>query len=370
MKEMPVSYRIVNRQAILYNLMAIRKSVPSSIDMMAVIKNDAYGHGAVETASLAEKCGFSSLGTARVDEAVTLREAGISLPLFILGDADREDWQKAVVFNFILPLDKDAPLEQIHQWAMTQGKTVSVMIPVDTGLHRIGISPEEVIPFLEKVQSYSNIRVKGFFTQLADPESKEKKISFRQLERWNCVRKAVEHAYPDGKYIFSAADSAALEDIKESWGNLVRAGSLIYGIQPSQDIKNPISVIPAMEIHSRVTHILKVSKGETVGYDGTWTAEKDTCLAVIPVGYGDGYRRSLSGKASVLIGGRRRKIRGLICMDQMMVEGDSTIRAGDEVVLVGKQKNEKIEAEELADLADANPHEWLGGFRRLPLVWR
>lgn len=367
---MSVSYRLVNRRAVIHNLTSIRKSIPSSVKIMAVVKNNAYGHGAVETAREAEKCGFSCLGTARVDEAIDLRQAGISLPVFILGDAGREDWERAISFDFILPLDLDVPIEQIHQWAFEQGKIISVMIPVDTGLHRIGILPEKVMPFFEKVKTYSNIRIKGFFTQLADPESKEKEISYKQLERWNCVKQAVEDACPDEKYLFSAADSGAVEDIKESWGNMVRVGSLVYGIQPSKDIKNPISVISAMEIHSRVTHTLKLAKGETVGYGGTWTAEKDTWLAVIPIGYGDGYRRSLSGKASVLIGGKRRKILGLICMDQMMVEGDSSIRCGDEVVLVGRQKDEEIRAEELADLAEANTHEWLGGFRRLPLIWK
>ena len=225
-----------------------------------------------------------------------------------------------------------------------------------------------MIPFAKKVDHISSIRIKGFFTHLVDPDSAEKPFAGKQQLIWNSLVEEIQKAFPGRNFLFSASDSAAAEDMdfKE---NMARIGSLLHGIQPSPDVSHPIPVEPVMDIVSHVTHRVFVKKGETVGYNGLYRAEEDQWIATVPVGYGDGYRRTLSGRASVLIQGKRRKILGLICMDQMMVESDEHVKTGEEVILLGKQGKETIRAEELAGLADANVHEWLGGFRRLPLIW-
>lgn len=364
---MPVSCRRVRKNTVLRNLSILRKALPDVL-LMAVVKNDGYGSGALPMAEAALACGFDAAGVARVSEGILLRKGGIRCPVFILSGTAEADWKEAIEENLIFPLDEDGNREKLSLLSESLGKTAEVMIPVDTGLHRIGVTPSQVIPFAKKVDHISSIRIKGFFTHLVDPDSAEKPFAGKQQLIWNSLVEEIQKAFPRRNFLFSASDSAAAEDMdfKE---NMARIGSLLHGIQPSPDVSNPIPVEPVMDIVSHVTHRVFVKKGETVGYNGLYRAEEDQWIATVPVGYGDGYRRTLSGRASVLIQGKRRKILGLICMDQMMVESDEHVKTGEEVILLGKQGKETIRAEELAGLADANVHEWLGGFRRLPLIW-
>ena len=364
---MPVSYIQIDIQKAKHNMKLLRESIPSNVKMMAVVKNDAYGNGAIKISQLATNNGFDYIGVARVSEALELINHGITVPIMILGLVPKQDLEIAIIHDCLIPIDTIAELQYTNKIATKYQKKAKVMIAVDTGLHRIGIKCTEIQPIIKEIQKLNYVYLNGIFTHFIEAESKNKVTTYKQLDRFNQV---VNKLKDELGLLISASDSAAVEDIPEARFNLVRIGCLLAGIQPSTEILHPIPVEPILSIKSEVIHLEKVSAGESVGYGGTYIAKKDMYIATIPIGYGDGYRRCLSEKASVLIHGKKRKITGLICMDQMMVEADDTIQVGDEVVLVGKQEREEILAVSLAKMCDANVHEFLGGFRRLPKIYK
>lgn len=359
---MEISYVQIDTAKLVNNIRTIRAHIPPSVQLMAVVKNDAYGNGALKTAELALAHGFSMIGVARVREALLLRQKGITAPIMILGLVPEEEWEEAIQGGFLVPLDTPKDAEALDAAAERLGKKAPVMTAVDTGLHRIGTPVEETGVLVSKIRSLPSLKLCGLFTHFIEAELRDKSRTWQQLDRF---KEAIHAVGNTEGLLLSAADSAAAEDMEESWFNMVRIGCLLTGIQPSKEMAHPLSLEPVFSLVSRVIHVQKVWKGETIGYDSTFTALGDMYLATVPIGYGDGYRRSLSGRASVLIQGKMRKIRGLICMDQMMVEADASVKTGDPVVLVGKQGNLEIKATDLAEMCDANVHEFLGGFRRL-----
>lgn len=363
---MAVSYVQIDTAKLVHNIRTIRAHIPAEVQLMAVVKNDAYGNGALKTAELALAHGFSLLGVARVEEALSLRQNGITAPIMILGLVPEEEWQEAVQGEFLIPLDTLEGAEALNAAAEGLGKKALVMGAVDTGLHRIGVSAYETGALVSGIRSLPALQLCGLFTHFIAPELRDKKTTRKQLELFH---KALRKTGQTKGLLISAADSAAAEDMKESWFNMVRIGCLLTGIQPSEEMVHPLPLEPVFSLVSRVISTRQIRKGETIGYDGTFTADEDMYIATVPIGYGDGYRRSLSNKAWVLIQGKMRKIRGLICMDQMMVEADGSVKTGNPVVLIGKQGNLEIKATDLAELCDANVHEFLGGFRRLEKIY-
>ena len=357
-----VSYVQIDTAKLVHNIRTIRAHIPTEVQLMAVVKNDAYGNGALKTAELALAHGFSLLGVARVGEALSLKQSGITAPIMILGLVPQEEWREAIQEDFLIPLDTPEDAEALNAVAEGLGKKAQVMVAVDTGLHRIGASAEETGALVSRIRSLPSLKLCGLFTHFIEAELPDKKRTWEQL---NLFKETIRQIGDTGGLLISAADSAAAEDMEETRFNMVRIGCLLTGIQPSKEMAHPLSLEPVFSLVSRVIRVQKVRKGETIGYDSTWEAPEDMYVATVPIGYGDGYRRSLSNKASVLIQGKMREIRGLICMDQMMVEADASVKTGDPVVLVGKQGNLEIKATDLAEMCDANVHEFLGGFRRL-----
>lgn len=352
----------IDTARMIHNIKTIRAHIPPDVQLMAVVKNDAYGNGALKTAELALAHGFSLIGVARVEEASFLQKNGITAPIMILGLVPKEEWEDAVQGGFLIPLDTEKDAEALEAAAKGLGKKALVMAAVDTGLHRIGASVEKTEALVSKIRALPFLKLCGLFTHFIEPELRDKSRTWKQLDLF---KKALLAVGDTEGLLISAADSAAAEDMEETWFNMVRIGCLITGIQPSKEMAHPLPLEPVFSLVSKVIHVQKEKKGETIGYDGTFEAPGDMYVATVPIGYGDGYRRSLSGKASVLIQGKMRKITGLICMDQMMVEADASVKTGDPVVLVGKQGSLEIRATNLAEMCDANVHEFLGGFRRL-----
>lgn len=299
-----VSYVQINTEKLVNNIRTIRAHIPSSVQLMAVVKNDAYGNGALKTAELALAHGFSLLGVARVDEALSLKQSGITAPVMILGLVPQEEWGEAIQEDFLIPLDTPEDAEALNAAAEGLGKKAQVMVAVDTGLHRIGASAEETGALVSRIRSLPSLKLCGLFTHFIEAELPDKKRTWEQL---NLFKETIRQIGDTGGLLISAADSAAAEDMEESRFNMVRIGCLLTGIQPSKEMAHPLSLKPVFSLVSRVIHVQKVRKGETIGYDGTWEAPEDMYVATVPIGYGDGYRRSLSGRASVLIQGKCEK---------------------------------------------------------------
>ena len=355
---MAVSEIRINLNALRHNMRVIREHLPKEVNVLAVVKANAYGHGAVE--------GYCAAAVARVEEGAELREAGFTCPIYVLGLPLAEDMPTAVNNDLIVPVDDTVDLDAYEAVAAAAGKVMDVWIAVDTGMNRIGVHPADVPALWDKLESLSHLHIRGAFTHMATADHKEKDAALAQLHRFD---EALSHMKITEDFVVSSANSAGVIDIPRSWHNLARPGIILYGPQPSDVMTNTLPLEYVMSLVSHVTHVQTLHKGEAIGYGGTYVADHDMKTATIPIGYADGYPRILSNKGEVLIGGKRRRIVGRICMDQFMVEADDTVVPGDEAVLLGKQGGEEITIDELTKTAGTIPHEVLCDLKRVPKVW-
>lgn len=363
---MPVSNIIINMGALRHNMKVIRRHLPENVAILATVKANAYGHGAVQTLGAALEEGFTAGAVARVEEGKELRDAGFTCPLYVLGLPLAEDMPAGVSSGLTLPVDDTVDLDALEAVAAVAKKTADVMIAVDTGMNRIGVHPEDVPALLAKLKTYPHIHVRGAFTHMATADHREKDAALAQLDRFD---EAVSHMDTSGDFLISAANSAGVVDIPRSWHDLARPGIILYGPQPSDVMTNRLDLRYAMSLVSHVTHVQTLHKGEAIGYGGTYVAERDMKTATVPIGYADGYPRALSNCGDVLIGGRRCPIVGRVCMDQLMVAAGNDVEPGDEVVLMGRQGDEEITVDEISAKAGTIPHEILCGLKRVPRVW-
>mgnify|MGYP005943077359 FL=1 len=363
---MPVSYMEINLNALRHNLRVIRQHLPKEVNVLAVVKANAYGHGAVETLRIAMEEGYTAAAVARVEEGAKLREAGFTCPIYVLGLPLPEDMLMGVKYDLTLPVDDTVDLDAFEDIAKGAGKTVEVMMPIDTGMNRIGTHPEDVKSFLKKLAGYPHLHLHGTWTHMATADCKDKSAALKQLDRFD---EAIAQMPVTDDFVISSANSAGVIDIPKSWHNLARPGIVIYGPQPSDEMEHKLDLQYVMRIVSHVTHVQTLHKGEAIGYGGTYVADKDMKTATVPIGYADGYPRCLSNKGEVLIGGKRCPIVGRICMDQFMVAVDDSVKPGDEVILMGRQGEGEITLDEVAKTAGTIPHEITCDLKRIPRVF-
>lgn len=363
---MPVSYTKISLKALRHNLKLIRNYVPKNVELMAILKSDGYGHGSIATLNIALEEGYSSAAVARVDEGIKLRQHGFNCPIYTLGLPLPYDMPAGVANDMIMPIDDTVDLKTMEAVAAVTGKKAKVMLTVDTGMNRLGIHTDKIVEFLEKLKRYPHLKLQGTFTHMATADEKDKTFAYAQLADFE---RAISVLPKSKEFKISAANSAGILDIPQSLYNLARPGIIMYGIYPSSEVNKKLDLKPAMSLISHCIHVQTLKKGETVGYGATYKALKTMKIATIPIGYADGYPRSLSNKGYVLIGGKRRPIVGRICMDQLMVEVDDTVRAGDQVILIGTQGKETITIEEVAELAGTIPYELMCIFKRIIRVY-
>jgi alanine racemase len=364
---MPVSYIEIDLKALRHNFRVIRESLPPTVELSAVVKANAYGHGAAEALRIALEEGYTSGIVARVYEGEALRKEGFTCPLFQLGPAILDEIETAVKNDITIPVEDGIDLNAIDKAAEKSGKKALVWVPINTGMNRIGVRPERFAGFLKELARYPHLHVVGTFTHMATADCPDRSKAVEQLKRF---KKAVDSAdLPEG-FIVSAANSAGVMDLPESWHKMARPGIIIYGYEPSEYMSNHLDLKPVMSVHSHVTRVQTLYPGESVGYGATFTAEEEMHLATIPVGYADGWFRALSNKGVVLIHGKRCPILGRICMDQFMVRAPEETRPGDEVVLFGSQGDETLGADEQAGLAGTISYELLVRMQRIPRVYR
>ncbi len=338
--------------AIAANIRAIRAHVGSRAAVIAVVKANAYGHGMEPVARTALAAGAARLAVNRVMEGVQLRQAGIAGPILILGYCPPGE-AAAVVAHDLTPAvgDPEAAAALAAQ-AAARDRTIAVHVKVDTGMGRFGLLPGEVAAFLDWVAGLPGLRVEGMFTHFATSDSADKTYVREQFAVFTGLLEAARAAGHDIPLPHVANSGAAL-DLPEMALAAVRPGLAIYGMYPSPQVSRRVTLRPALTIRSHVARVRTLPAGASIGYDRTYITPRPTPVALIPVGYGDGYPRFLTGQVDVLINGRRAPNVGRVAMDQFVVDISEVgpVHLDDEVILLGEQGGARITAEELAERA-------------------
>ncbi len=345
-------YAGVNLDYVGENIDSIASNLKPDTGIIAVIKTDAYGHGALPIAKeLEHKDVVFGYGVATAEEALQLKNNGIRKPIIIIGYSFPSAYEEMIVRDVRLTVFTPEMLEEINSIAKRLGLIARVHIKVDTGMSRIGIYPDdEGLSFVQTALGYTNIRVEGIFTHLARADEEDKKYALGQLTRFHDFVDRVKEELGFSFDIVHCLNSAGIIELNEYCDTCVRAGIIMYGMWPSDEVRRDIIALkPLLSLKSHITFIKKVPAGVQISYGGTYETDSETVVATVPVGYGDGYPRSLSNKGYVLVRGMRVPIIGRVCMDQFMIDvslvpGVSTF---DEVTLIGTDGKECITMEDL-----------------------
>ena len=364
----------VNLNNIRYNIEQVSKRIAKGTGIMAVIKADGYGHGAVAVArTLAGMDSVWGYAVATIDEAMEIVHIGCEKPILILGYVPPSMYGLAVTNGIRIPVFDLHSASKINAVAGQLGMKCKVHIKVDTGMGRIGIEPSDRgLEFVRQVSLMGNLEIEGIFTHFARADEKDKKNALHQAKLFKDFTAKLED---EGIHIplKHCSNSAAIIDMPDLHMDIVRSGIITYGLWPSDEVdKHNIDLKPAMEIKSAVIYIKDIEKGTPVSYGGTYVAEKTTRVATVSIGYADGFPRSLSNKGIVLIKGKRYHVIGRVCMDQLMVdiEMNDEISVGDVVTIVGRDGDEEITMDEFAALSDRINYEAVCDIgKRVPRVY-
>ena len=350
----------INLEAIGHNIAKIRKVIGKDRKILAAVKANAYGHGDVEVAKIVVKCGVDYLGVANIEEAIRLRKANINTAILILGCSFKYEIGDILSYN-ISPTIADLDFaKELNRKATEFPKKVTVHVKMDTGMGRIGPHFEHAVDFVKKLSLLKNLFLEGIFTHFPSADEADKSFSLLQIDRFKKIMDELECSGISIPIKHMANSGAILsENIHDSFFDMVRPGLMIYGAYPSPYVSKNIKLEPALTLKTRVVFIKDVTQGSTISYGRTYTAKSKSRLATISIGYGDGYSRLLSNKGEVLIKGKRAPIVGRVCMDQLIVDVNKIpgVCVGDEVVLIGIQKQERISAEEIAEKIGTIPNE-------------
>jgi alanine racemase len=346
--EFPV-WAQIDLDAIAHNVTAIKQHVGERVMVMAVVKANAYGHGAEPVARVALESGASWLAVNRLGEGVALRLAGIRAPILVTGYTPAAGAMTAVTHDLRLTITS-LPLAKALSAAASKAGTIALVhVKIDTGMGRFGLLPEEAVDFIRALSRLPGLQLEGVYTHFAVAELPDKSYARRQFALYREVLAALE-----GEGIpvpmRHVANSAATLDLPEMHLDAVRPGIAIYGLPPSDEVEPAVPLRPALTLKSRVGRVRTLPAGSSISYGRTFVTQRPTPVALVPGGYGDGYGRRNSNRGAVLIHGQRAPIRGRVCMDQFVVEitGIEGVKQDDEVVLIGRQGDEVLPAEEVA----------------------
>ncbi|QGQ98444.1 alanine racemase [Paenibacillus psychroresistens] len=341
----------ISLDALQHNFHAFRQLIPVNVEIMAVVKADAYGHGAVAVAKEVMEIGAAYLAVAFLDEALELRRAGITAPILVLGYTSEQGLPLAIEYNITLNVYQPTILRALAALS-SEEYPVNIHIKLDTGMGRLGLHDEvEAIAFIEAALALPYVNVEGIFTHYASADEADKTYTIKQHEKFDGVVQYFAKKKVGFKYIH-AGNSAAAIDVPELTYNMVRLGISMYGLYPSGEVhKERIDLQPVMSLKTGVVHLKELPKGSGISYGTIYRTELESeWIATLPVGYADGFSRMLTSKAQALIHGQKVPIVGTICMDQCMINVSSVdgVQLEDEVVLLGRQGNSSITADELA----------------------
>lgn len=353
----------IDLDAIEYNVEKMKENLPEDTKLIVVAKADCYGHGALQTTSLLSLKEYVwGFAVATLDEAIVLRRGGITKPILVLGCIFPEQWIDALENNIRITVYTEELTKVLSDLAVKIGRKAYVHVKLDTGMGRIGFTPgKEGADKIEEISKLPNIVMEGLYTHFSKADEGDKSYTMKQMEAYTWMKEELTGRGITFSY-YHCCNSAGIIDLKGAGQNLSRAGISTYGMYPSEEVhKENVDLKPALELISHVAFVKWVDKGEMISYGGTYVTERRTKIATIPVGYGDGYPRSLSNKGYMLIHGKKAPIIGRVCMDQCMVDVTEIedVKFGDEVVLVGRDGDEYLSVETLSRLSDRFNYEFV-----------
>ncbi|MBU5488975.1 alanine racemase [Clostridium sp. MSJ-8] len=347
----------IDLDALAYNVRNIKKLIGDK-EMVAVVKADAYGHGAIDIVETLQKNGVSRLAVAVITEAIELRKSGVDIPIMILGYTPSDYGEELIKYDIEQTVYDLEYAKRLSEIAEKLNKKAKIHIAVDTGMGRIGFYPnEKSVEDVVEISKLNNIEIEGMFTHYATADEEDKTYTYHQFELYNKFNKSLE----DKGVIIPfkhTSNSGAIMDLPETYLDGVRAGIILYGYYPSDEVnKEVLPLKPILTLKTKVSHVKKMDKDMYVSYGRTFKTERESIIATIPIGYADGYSRNLSGKVKVIINGKFAKVVGRICMDQCMIDVTDIddVKVGDEVILIGEDNGIKYNADDMAkDLGTIN----------------
>lgn len=353
----------IDLDAIEYNIEKMKENLPEDTKLIVVAKADCYGHGALQTTSLLSLKEYVwGFAVATLDEAIVLRRRGITKPILVLGCIFPEQWIDALENNIRITVYTEELTKVLSDLAVKIGRKAYVHVKLDTGMGRIGFTPgKEGADKIEEISKLPNIVMEGLYTHFSKADEGDKSYTMKQMEAYTWMKEELAGRGITFSY-YHCCNSAGIIDLKGAGQNLSRAGISTYGMYPSEEVhKENVDLKPALELISHVAFVKWVDEGEMISYGGTYVTKRRTKIATIPVGYGDGYPRSLSNKGYMLIHGKKAPIIGRVCMDQCMVDVTEIedVKFGDEVVLVGRDGDEYLSVETLSRLSDRFNYEFV-----------
>jgi alanine racemase len=342
----------VNLDSAKQNILNIRKYVGKNVQIMGVVKGNAYGHDLIEISKIILKNGADQLAVARIEEAILLRNNNIKAPILVLNVPLKEQLDLYLKHNIMPTISDLNTVEALGKRAFSAKKKIGIHLKVETGMGRIGIKTVEVLKFLKILKNMNFIDVQGIYTHFSTADEANKKYTEYQFKCFCNVMNEIKSGNIKIPF-FHVANSGTILDLPNMWLDLVRPGCILYGYYPSNDVTKSIKLFPVMAFKTRIAFIKTVNANSFIGYGNTYKTNRETTVATLPVGYADGYSRLLSNKGKVLVNGLEAPIIGRICMDQAMIDISDLpdcVNIGDEVVLVGEQNGNRISVEDIAEL--------------------
>ena len=361
------TYAEINLEAIKHNIAEIKKLLAPPVKFMAVVKANAYGHGAAAVSRAAVDAGAHYLAVANLKEAMELREAGILSPILILTESPTSVVDEILHYDLTQTIYSFVEAKALSDEAEKRRKNARVHVKIDTGMGRVGVAPSEAFAFISKVSSLPGLKLEGIFTHFAKAEDLHDNFTQTQFEKFKQISSRVPEIP-----IKHCANSAAVIFHPETHMDMVRVGLMMYGLYPQGNSRRFIELKPALSFKSRVTYLKRVPAQTALSYGGTYLTARETSIATIPVGYADGFSRRLSNRGQVIINGKRYPVVGKVTMDLTLVNvGDAGVHLGDEAILIGEQNGQMISADEIAELEDTISYEVICGIgKRVPRIYK
>lgn len=364
----------VNTGALRENTRKLKACLHDGVDFMAIVKADAYGHGAIKVVEILKEEGINKFAVVIIEEGIELRESGIDDPILIIGYIPEEEYPILIKYNLTPAIYKYSQAKELNKIAKDMGKIIDIHIKTDTGMARFGFPASmETIDEIQKISLLSNINIDGIYSHLATSDERSNPYVHIQFDKFKFILEELEKRDINIP-IKHISNSAATINFKEMNLDMVRPGTSIYGLYPGPEmLSNPtIELEAVMSVKAKLAHIKEIQEGDFVGYGSTFTAKRKTKIGIIPMGYVDGMYRRLGNRGEVLIRGKRCPIVGNICMDNFMVDLTDLdkVSIGDEVVIFGRQGKERISAEEVAEIAGTHSVEVINRIgKRMPRIY-
>jgi alanine racemase len=350
----------IDHEALRWNLTQIRAKVGQQVKILAMVKANGYGHGAVAVAKSLLAAGGDALGVATMEEGLELRQAGIRAPILVLAGTYLDQLEEFFTNNLTPVVHEMSELEQLETAAISRNKTLNVHLKIDTGMGRLGLVAAEIDRWLPPLRKLQALKLEGVFSHFSTAESVEGDYTQSQLDIFSNI---VKRMRADGlsPSLVHLANSAATITLPAAYFDMVRPGIMLYGVYPSLAMAQQITLKPVLSWKSKILQLKKVPAGTSISYGQTFITKRESVIATLPVGYADGYQRLLSNRGEVLVRRQRAPIAGRVCMDLTMIDVTDirNVQQGDEVVLLGRQGEAEISADEMAAWANTISYEIL-----------